>query len=126
MSIAFFPGKFQPVHLGHIITIMDFYHKFEKIIIGITEDGPDFLSMEERINIFQRIFKHLPKIMIVEVKGKITNSKDLSRLPKFDICLSGNRSVIKTLNELGFNTIYTKRTEGPGFSGRAIRSLVEN
>ena len=126
MSIAFFPGKFQPPHLGHVISIMDFYHQYEKIIVGITEDGPEFLSMEERINIFQRIFKHLPKISIVEIKGKITNSKDLFHLPKFDICLSGNKSVIKTLNEMGLKTNYMERTEGLGYSGRAIRSLVDN
>jgi len=126
MSIAFFPGKFQPVHLGHIVTLMNIYDKYDKIIVGITEDRPELLSMEERISIFQRIFKHLPKISIMEIKGKITNSKDLSHLPKFDVCLSGNKSVIETLNKMGLKTNYIERAKGLGYSGRAIRSLVDN
>ena len=124
MSIAFFPGKFQPVHLGHIITIMGFYDKYEKIIIGITEDGPDFISMNQRVEVFQQIFKHIPKVSINHIHGKITNAKDLSHLPEFDVCLSGNRAVLKTLNDKGYKTIYTNRATGLGYSGRVIRKIV--
>ena len=38
--VAFFPGKFQPPHLGHIITLMRIYKKFDKPI-QITYDDND-------------------------------------------------------------------------------------
>ena len=50
MATVFFPGKFQPVHLGHIISIMNIYEKFDKIIIGITQDKPEVLTQNERKN----------------------------------------------------------------------------
>ena len=56
MKVAFFPGKFQPVHLGHIISLMKIYEDYDKIIIGITDDNPRILTLEERRNIFHSIF----------------------------------------------------------------------
>ena len=43
-SVAFFPGKFQPVHMGHITSLMKIYDDYDKIIIGITSDSPAILS----------------------------------------------------------------------------------
>ena len=124
MAIALFPGKFQPIHLGHIITIMDIYDKYEKIIIGITEDKPEVLTQSERKNIFETIFKYLPKVEVVLIKGVITGSKNLKRLPKFDICLTGNKEVIETMTQLGINAQFLERSIGIGYSGTEIRTLL--
>jgi len=124
MAIAFFPGKFQPVHLGHIITIMNIYDKYDKIIIGITSDTPEILSLEERKEIFNTVFKHLPKIEIILIKQVITGSKNVDYLPKFDICLTGNDLVIKTMHKLGKKAKYLDRSIGIGYSGREIRTLL--
>ena len=50
-SVAFFPGKFQPVHMGHITSLMKIYNDYDKIIIGITSDSPIILSLQERRDI---------------------------------------------------------------------------
>ena len=46
--VAFFPGKFQPVHMGHITSLMRIFDDYDKIIIGITSDSPNVLSLNER------------------------------------------------------------------------------
>ena len=124
MNIAFFPGKFQPVHLGHIVTLMKIYDKYDKIIIGITEDKPEVISQEERKIIFQSVLKYLPKFEIVLIKGTIVNSISLEHLPNFDVCLTGNPQVIEKLNEFGLKTEMIERSEGLGFSGTQIRSIL--
>jgi len=43
MKNVLFPGKFQPPHLGHIITIMRLRKDYNKIIIGITDDKPEVI-----------------------------------------------------------------------------------
>jgi len=125
MRIAFFPGKFQPVHLGHIITLMKLYNKFDRIIIGITEDKPEVLTQEERKKLFNSVLKHLSKFEIVLIKGTIAGSKSADNLPDFDICLTGNQKVIDTLNKLGLKSKFIKRSRGIGHSGTDLRGLTK-
>ena len=124
MSTAFFPGKFQPVHLGHVISIMNIYEKYDKIIIGITEDSPEVLSQNERKEVFETVFRHLKKVEVVLVKEVISESNDLSHLPSFDICLTGNTKVIETMRKNGMKVEFLERSIGIGYSGTEIRSLV--
>ena len=55
MTVAFFPGKFMPPHLGHIETIMDVYDEYDRIIVGITEGPP-------------RVMRNLPILMDLPMK----------------------------------------------------------
>jgi len=123
MKIALFPGKFQPVHLGHIITLMKIYDRFDKIIIGITNDIPQVLSQEERKSIFDSVFMHLPKYETVLIPGVIVGNKALD-LPDFDICLTGNKEVINTMSDAGYKTEFLERSKGAGFSGTEQRMLI--
>ena len=125
MSTAFFPGKFQPVHLGHVISIMNIYEKYDKIIIGITEDIPEVLTQNERKEIFENVFKYLNKVEVILIKKVISGSTDLSHLPRFDICLTGNIKVIETMHDNGLNAEFLERSIGIGYSGTEIRSLLQ-
>jgi len=124
MRIAFFPGKFQPPHIGHIETIMSLYDKYDKIIVGITEDIPHVIEQIEVKNRFSFIFKHLPKFQFEIIEGILTESKSFDHLPSFDILLSGNEKVIQKAKLLGFKTKFIERSEGIGYSGTEIRSLI--
>jgi len=122
--IAFFPGKFQPPHLGHIITIMDLYDKYDKIIIAITDDVPRVSSSTERKSIFERVFRHLEKVEVVLIPGVLTKYKTTTDLPHFDVCLSGNEDVIDRMKRLGKKVTKVPRSVGIGYSGREIRKLI--
>ncbi|MBC8488107.1 MAG: adenylyltransferase/cytidyltransferase family protein [Bacteroidetes bacterium] len=125
MTTAFFPGKFQPVHLGHIITLMKIYDKYDKIIVGITEDEQKIMSQEEIKNVFENVLKHLPKFEIVLINGTIVNSTSPDNLPDFDVCVTGNPQVIDKLNKYGLKTEFIERSKGIGYSGSEIRSIIE-
>jgi len=125
-GVAFFPGKFQPPHLGHIMSLMQLYPEYDKIIVGITEDGPNVLSQEERKTIFEKAFEHLPKFEVVLIKGVLTEMNSLKDLPEFDICISGNKKVIEKIRGLGKETKFFHRTEGMYFSGTKIRKLLNS
>lgn len=120
--IAFFPGKFQPPHLGHILTIMDLYHEYDKIIIGITEDGPYCISRSEAMEIFRRAFQNLPKVKVVLIPGALIRYQSQENLPCFDVLLSGNQEVINWAQQLGLPCKSIPRAEGIGFSGTFIRA----
>jgi len=126
MITAFFPGKFQPPHLGHIVTVMNIYEKYDTVIIGITEDDPQVLSQNEIKAIFESIFRHLPKIKIKIIAGVITGNDNVkNNLPAFDLLVSGNDKVIKHVTKLGIKADYLPRSKGIGYSGTEIRTLFK-
>ena len=126
--IAFFPGKFQPPHLGHIISLMKLYDEYDEIIVGITEDTPkdsEFqLPLEARKNIFKAALQHLPKFRVVTLKGTIEGGA-VNDLPEFDVCLSGNEKVIEKIQSWGKQAEFLPRAEGAGFSGATIRKGID-
>ena len=124
-SVAFFPGKFQPVHMGHITSIMKIFDDYEKIIIGITSDSPNILSLDERKNIFESVLYKFEKIEYVFFDTSLIDIKDKTRLPQFDVCVSGNEKVIDFMNKNNFKTRLLKRSKGVGYSGTEIRSIFE-
>lgn len=124
MRVAFFPGKFQPPHIGHIETIMSLYDEYDTIIVGITEDMPQVIRPIEIKNKFSNIFKYLPKFKFEIIKGILTESKSFDHLPNFNVLLSGNEKVIQKAKLLGFKTKFIERSEGIGYSGTEIRSLI--
>lgn len=124
MKVAFFPGKFQPVHLGHIISLMRIYEDYDKIIIGISEDNPQVLSLEDRRNIFQAVFKYLDKFEYFFVNGALITMKNPNLLPKFDVCVSGNQEVLRKMQEFSFQTRFLERSKGLGYSGTELRSII--
>jgi len=122
--IAFFPGKFQPPHLGHIISIMKICDQYEKLIVAISNDGPKVLSQIERKKIFDEVFRLIDNVEVITVKAVITEIKDIKILPRFDICLSGNINVINKMKSLGARVKYVHRSRGIGFRSTEIRDLV--
>jgi len=104
---------------------MQLYPKYDKIIVGITEDGPRIVSQQERKKIFEKAFEHLPKFKIILIKGVLTGMNSLNGLPEFDICVSGNKKVIEKIKSLGKETEFMSRSEGTYFSGTKIRKLLD-
>lgn len=107
-QIGFFPGKFNPPHMGHFLTIFKLSKKY-KLIVGLTEDIP--------VNAFPRklILKTLKEleeygIKIVEVKGRLIDKTDITDLPKFDVLLSGNKSVLKWATKMNIKNKYVDRS----------------
>jgi len=123
--IAFFPGKFQPPHLGHVLTIMSVYDLYDEIIIGITDDGPFICPRPYTKEVFEKVFRFLPKVRIVLIDGILCDKKSLLGLPRFNVLLSGNPDVIDWAIKHNANCENIPRSEGLGFSGTGIRSIPE-
>ncbi len=124
--VAFFPGKFQPVHMGHITSLMRIFDDYDKIIIGITSDSPNVLSLNERKEVFESVLSRFNKFEYVFFDTALVDIKDKTILPQFDICVSGNQAVIDFMEKNNFKTRLLDRSEGVGYSGTEIRSISEN
>ena len=124
--VAFFPGKFQPVHMGHITSLMKIFDDYDKIIIGITSDSPNVLSLKSRKEIFKSVLSRFNKFEFVLFDTALVNIKDTNTLPKFDVCVTGNQSVVDFMEKNNFKTRLLSRSEGVGYSGTEIRSISKN
>ena len=125
-SVAFFPGKFQPVHMGHITSLMKIYDDYDEIIIGITSDSPSILSLQERREIFEKVLSKFNKFKYVFFDTALVDIKDKAILPKFDVCVTGNSAVVDYMKKNNFKTRILSRSEGVGYSGTEIRSIPES
>jgi len=123
--VAFFPGKFQPVHMGHITSLMRIFDDYDKIIICITSDSPNMLSYDERKKSFQSVLSKFIKIEYFFLETALVNIEDINILPTFDVCVSGNESVIDFMESNNFKTRLLGRSQGVGYSGTQLRSISE-
>ena len=124
--IALFPGKFQPPHLGHVLTIVSLYDRYERLLVGVTEDNPAVMPQEDRVETFRRVFQHMPRIEVVPIAGTLIHYESLEGLPEFDICLTGNPDVIEVVERLGRRCEFVARSEGSGYSGTEQRTLMDS
>jgi len=122
MIKVLFPGKFQPPHLGHILTITKLLKDYE-VIIGITEDKPRVISREDVSTIFESVFTTRASCRLID--GKLTDYKNTDKLPMFDILVSGNDEVIEWGMKLGLAVKKVPRSEGIGCKGEDLRRIVK-
>jgi cytidyltransferase-like protein len=117
-KIGFFPGKFNPPHMGHFLTIMKLAKKYN-IIVGITEDRPiNSFPKEIILDLLNQLKEY--GIEIVEIKGRLIDKKDIFDLPYFDILLSGNPDVIDWAKKMKVDYKFVKR------SGEVTASQLRN
>ncbi len=125
-TAAFF-GKFQPPHLGHIITIKRILKDFNKIIIVITHDkNKESLDPKQIKKIFEEAFEDNKNISFEVINGSIEEGTASIKDLNFDIAVSGNNKIISILDLMGYETLFQPRSIGPGFSSSEIRSFTNN
>ena len=127
-EIGFFPGKFHPLHIGHVQTILDLRPHYRKLIIGITEDKPaDAIIDREAIRrSFNLFLRHFDSIEVCMIDGVLIEKDGTDGLPEFDVLLSGNPIVLAWAKKHGVPARHVPRSEGVLVSGTEIRTAVKN
>ena len=71
MTIALYPGSFDPITNGHIDIATRVAKFFEKIIIGVYErpDKQFFFTTEERVDLARRAVANLPNVEVESFSG---------------------------------------------------------
>jgi len=127
--IGFFPGKFQPPHIGHAVTISkllaDKY--YDKIIVGVSEDKPRVIDVDDIIETFSFIFPDENRITFCKISGTLIKytKEETKDLPEFDVVITGNEKVIRWANDMGYIVELCPRTKGMGCSSTEIRRLYK-
>ena len=71
MTVAVYPGTFDPITFGHIDIIERTSALFDKLIIGIFENPPKqpLFSLEQRVKLVEEAIPDFPNVQVKSFKG---------------------------------------------------------
>jgi pantetheine-phosphate adenylyltransferase len=75
MSIAVYPGSFDPATYGHLDVIARAAQSFEQVIVGVLHNSAKspLFSVEERVNILQKATENIPNVTVKAFSGLSVN-----------------------------------------------------
>jgi len=90
LTIAVYPGSFDPITNGHLDIVTRAARFFDKIIIGVFERSNKHLifSIEERVDLARRAVANLPN---VEVRSFSRLTVDFAKQEKAQVMIRGLR-----------------------------------
>lgn len=71
MTIAIYPGSFDPITNGHLDILRSGAEIFDKVIIAVSYNAnkQGFLSISERVNLIEESVKDLPNVEVDSFEG---------------------------------------------------------
>ena len=69
MTIAMYPGRFDPVTIGHVDIVTRASQVFERVIIAVAESRSALFSTEERQTLFANAVADLDNVEVITFAG---------------------------------------------------------
>ena len=78
MSIAVFPGRFDPVTKGHVDLIYRASKMFDTLVLGvlINSSKKPLLTLEERVELLGEVTKKMPNVRVEAFEGLLVDFVD--------------------------------------------------
>ena len=113
MSVAVYPGSFDPVTLGHLDIIERSAKIMDKVIVGVLKNNSKtpLFSVEERVNMLKNITKDMPNVEVSSFDGLLV---DFVQQLKADVIVRGLRAITDFEYELQMSQ-----------TNRVIASLID-
>ncbi len=111
MSVAIYPGSFDPITKGHLNIIERAAKTFDKLIVCVMVNGDKnpMFSLEERVEMIRRVTGHLPQ---VEVDHSNMLLADYARRKDAHVIVKGLRAVSDFEREFQMSIINHKLNPG--------------
>lgn len=119
MTTALFLGRFQPPHVGHLLTIRSLANRYDKLRVGVTEAEPSVMPVPKVIELLRHLLPD-PKIEFLHVTGSVEGGTAIIDC-EFDVCCSGNQAVLDIMKAKGYQTDFTPRSHDHIYSGTQER-----
>lgn len=92
MSVAVYPGSFDPVTLGHYDIIERSARIMDKVIVGVLNNNSKtpLFSVEERVNMLKSVTEQIPNVEVRSFEGLLV---DFVRECHADVIVRGLRAI---------------------------------
>jgi pantetheine-phosphate adenylyltransferase len=135
-KIGFYPGSFDPFHIGHEYIVNMALDIFDKVIIcvAVNDNKTPHINSDKRVAIIKEIFKNNPRVEVKITKGLIA---DAAKDENATAIVKGVRNINDFTNEMlqadcnmfigKIPTIFIPTTEAYSFiSSTLIRTILNN
>ncbi len=141
-TTAIFSGRFDPPHLGHVMTIIGLCERFGRVIIPVLKyNEREVCSAVEAKNIFDFMFSEMSPIHSISCKpeiivnavhfGEVTKEyydqflKQYKILQEHCVYVSGNPEVLDHMATLDVRCEYLPRSRDDIYEGTKIRKYLD-
>jgi nicotinamide mononucleotide adenylyltransferase len=108
---ALFSGRFDRVHVGHIISLQRLAERYKKVLVVVLDYEGQQYSVQYREQMLKECLGYCKGNFEILVNkdhfGKI--SKENAAGFGFDVYCSGNQQCLKHMEELGYRVEYVER-----------------
>ena len=74
MTVALYPGRFDPVTNGHVDIVQRAARIFEKVVVGVAKSRSAIFTLEERIDMMERALGNLDNVQVTSIEGLTVDS----------------------------------------------------
>ena len=96
MSVAMYPGRFDPVTNGHLDIVTRASAVYDRVIVAVAKSGSTLFSTEEREHLFRAAVKDLKNVTVISYSGLTV---DAARENGATVLVRGLRAVTDFHNE---------------------------
>ncbi len=131
---AFFVGRFQPLHRGHLHALRKLFKEYPKVIIAIgsiDKSGPDnpFTFGERKQMLDAALREYKGRYRIIGLRDMYSNgiwAGNAVKAARFDVVVTGNRIVKECFLPLNFEIREPDFFHPEKYNGTKIRELIFN
>lgn len=69
MTIAVYPGRFDPVTNGHLDIVRRATSIFSGVIVGVARSRSSMFTTDERVELFRQAIADIPNVSVEEIPG---------------------------------------------------------
>lgn len=122
MTVAVYPGSFDPVTYGHLDVIIRAGRSFDRVIVGVLNNSgkSPLFSVRERVNILEKVTLDLPNVSIQAFTGLAV---DFARDSGAQVIIRGLRAVTDFEYEL--QMAQTNRVLAPDIDTMFLTTSLE-
>jgi pantetheine-phosphate adenylyltransferase len=76
MTVALYPGRFDPVTNGHVDIVQRAARIFETVVVGVAVSRSAIFSLDERIAMMERALRGLDNVRVTSIEGLTVQSAE--------------------------------------------------
>lgn len=135
MTVALYPGSFDPIHNGHVEIVETASRLFDRVVVAAMRNpqkGEPLFSLDEREKLIDESLAHLDNVTVTMFSSLVV---DLARDVEADFIVKGLRAVSDFESELqmaqmnknisGVDTLFIPSASGNSFlASKLIREVA--
>jgi len=120
MTVAMYPGRFDPVTNGHLDIVRRAVSIYEGVVVAVAQSNSTLFTTEERVKLFSAAVADMPTVRVVANKGLTV---DAARNEGATVLVKGLRAITDFNSE--FDMALMNRKMAPEVESAFLMTSVE-